>query len=271
MPALSPNGKQLAVQVSDPARFTSELWLWDLTRNLGSRFTFADRVVLHAAWSSDGTRLVYGREHGIGFGIFVNSVGAFGAESLLYASSRVLNVCDWSTDGHWVLYMTGSKSNNDIDMYALSTSDPLHPAPVVATQFWEVHPALSPDGNWLAYASTESGQFEVYVQPFMRPGGRWRISTQGGLQPFWRGDGREMFYLALDGGLMSVPVEPGAPPRFSHPVKLFEAPAKVRFDTPNQYAPTRDGQRFLFVASGGEAKPGTTTIMLDWPALLPKR
>jgi Tol biopolymer transport system component len=271
MPALSPNETQLAVQVTDPSKFGTELWLWDLSSGLGSRFTFASKWILHPAWSPDGARLAYGEANGsgTGSGIFVKLADGAGAESLLYASTGLIDVSDWSADGRWILYMESPGA--DIDIFALSPSDPVRSVPIVATKSLEVHPALSPNGKWLVYASLESGQWEVYVRSFDGRGGRWRVSRQGGVQCFWRGDGREIFYLGLDGELMAVTVAPGTPPRFSMPQRLFASPSTVRFNTRNQYVPTRDGQRFLFVVSEGEMKAGPTTVMLDWPALLPKK
>ena len=158
-----------------------------------------------------------------------------------------------------------------LDIYALELSSVVRPVPIVTSKFVDAHPALSPDGKWLVYVSQDTDQSEVYVQPFQGSGTRWRISTQGGIEPFWRADGREIFYLALDGGLMSVAVEPGARPQFALPRKLFDSPEPAHFDTRTQYAPTRDGQRFLFVAHEGHGEMGSTTVVLNWPLLLPRR
>ncbi len=105
---------------------------------------------------------------------------------------------------------------------------------------------------------------EVYVQAFPGPGGKWRISTTGGLEPHWRGDGKELYYLTLDSRVMAVAVTPGPAPKFSLPQKLFDTPLGPPFPTRNRYVVTPDGQRFLFVAPAGEARPGVTTVVLDW-------
>jgi hypothetical protein len=143
--------------------------------------------------------------------------------------------------------------------------------PVVATKFWDSSPALSPDEKLLAYASLEWDRWEVYVQSFPGPGGRTRISAHGGVQPTWRGDSRELYYLGLDAGLMAVTVEPGPPPRFSPPRKLFDAPVKVPSQAVTTYLPTRDGQRFLLVSPEGEKRVGATTVILNWPSLLAEK
>jgi hypothetical protein len=113
----------------------------------------------------------------------------------------------------------------------------------------------------------ESGEIEIYVQGFPEPADRRRISAHGGLQPFWRGDGRELFFLTRERSLMSVTVNPGPPARFSLPVKLFDAPVVPRPITRDLYQPTRDGQRFLMLTEENQGRPvGATTVVLDWLA-----
>jgi len=158
-------------------------------------------------------------------------------------------------------------ANQSFNIYAVSADDISKGlTPLVTTPFLDIHPAISPDGKWLAYTSLESGQNEIYVQRFPEPGDRRRISAQGGVQPFWRGDSRELFYLALDRSIMSVAVTPGPPARFSLPVKLFDSPAVIRPITRNLYVPARDGQRFLMVTPAGEGRVAATTVVLDWLA-----
>jgi len=162
--------------------------------------------------------------------------------------------------------MRPSSANESFNIYALATDGSAKMDPLVTTPFLDVHPVFSPDGKWLAYMSLESGQNEIYVQSFPEPVHRRRISAQGGAQPFWRGDGRELFYLALDRSLMSVAVLPGPPARFALPVKLFDAPVVPRPITRNLYVPSRDGQRFLMVTPAGDTRVAATTVVLDWLA-----
>jgi hypothetical protein len=109
------------------------------------------------------------------------------------------------------------------------------------------------------------------VQSFPGSGGKWRVSTAGGGGPTWRGDSRELYYVTPDRKLMTVSVEPGSPPRFSLPQKLFDTPLGPPFPTRNRYVVTRDGQRFLFVAPEGGGNVGATTVVLDWLGRLEKR
>ena len=127
----------------------------------------------------------------------------------LLASSSVMGVEDWTHDGRFVIFLCGTGR-----ICALPLKGDRTPVPLIESSSSVDEPHVSPDGRWLAYSGNDTGQWEVYVQPFMRPGGRVRVSTNGGSQPRWRGDGRELFYLALDGTMMSVrtadPATPGA-------------------------------------------------------------
>ena len=129
-------------------------------------------------------------------------------------------------------------------------------------------PHVSRDGRWLAYSSNETGQWEVYLQPFMRPGGRVRVSTNGGSQPRWRADGKELFYLALDGAMMSVDTSDPANARL-----LRESCSNLRFwvnPVEDQYDVTADGQRFLVIVPEGQ-QATRLTVLTNWPSLLSGR
>jgi hypothetical protein len=152
------------------------------------------------------------------------------------------------------------------DIQGMTPGDTTRMAPLVATDFSEYGPAASPDGRLFAYVSWESGKEEVYVQTLSGPSGKWRISTEGGREPAWRADGRELFYVGPARQLWSVTVEPGPAPKFALPVKLFDAADMINeLNTRNRYVVTKDGQRFLIVARQGVAKLGATTVVLDWP------
>ena len=270
-PALSPDGTQLAVKVSDLSRQGGDIWLWDLTRDLGSRFTFADQDVDCPVWSPDGSRVVYSVTRDNFSDLHIKRVGGTGADSILFASDQQKFAGSWAPDGRWITYLMRSGAVRQFDVYGLSLGDPIRPVPLAASPFMDVAGVISPDGGWVAIVSDESGQFEVYVQSFPGVGGKWRVSTAGGGDPTWRGDSRELYYVTPDSKLMMVSVEPGSPPRFSLPQKLFDTPLGPRFPTRNRYVVTRDGQRFLFVAPEGGGNVGATTVVLDWLENLQKR
>ena len=271
VPALSPDGTQLAVVVNDPSRQLGDIWLWDLARNLGSRFTFETQDVDCPVWSPDGARVAYSISRGNTWDLHVKAAGGEGADSLLFASDEEKYAESWSSDGRWLSYMMRSSAVRRWDIYALPMEGSSRPVPLATTPFLEVEPQISPDVKWLAYMSDESGQPEVYAQSFPGPGGKWRISTQGGRDPAWRGDGKELYYIAPGGKMMAVALEPGVPPRFSLPRELFDTPLGAPFPTRNRYVVTRDGQRFLFVAPQTEGQLGPTTVVLDWLGRLKRR
>jgi Tol biopolymer transport system component len=267
-PALSPDGTQLAVAVYSKAG-PSDIWIYDLERNLGSRFTFSDKNTIEPAWHPDGSRLAYQEGGDDTRGIFVKPVGGGGAATLLYRSEAESGLCSWSSDGRWLTYVVRGEAPS-WDIHALSLGDSVRSVPVTATPFHEYQAAPSPDGSLLAYGSTESGSGEVYVQTFPGPGGKWRISNSGGSEPHWRADGRELYYLDPGRTMVAVTVEPGVPPRFSLPRELFQTGATSRNLVRNRFDVTKDGQRFL-ILTGSDMAVGPTTVVLDWLGRLEKR
>ena len=151
-------------------------------------------------------------------------------------------------------------------MFVLPLSDDRKPVSFLQTQFNEQDSALSSDGRWIAYASNESGTYEVYVAPFPSPGVRTRVSVSGGQKPRWRGDGREIFYLAPDGMLMAVAMS-GNGPNFD--VGAAKALFQTRATTGNDpYDVTADGQRFLVNSAIEDALSAPITVVVDWTAKL---
>jgi hypothetical protein len=166
---------------------------------------------------------------------------------------------DWSTDGRFILYQALDTRTN-YDLWALPIEGERKPITLVQTAFSETFGRLSPDDRWLAYTSDESGRLEVYVRPFLRPGGAQLISTRGGMQPVWRRtDGNELFYLSPERRVMSVSVQSDASTfRASVPRALFDEPVGG-----DSYAVSRDGQRFLINTALPEAS-APIQIVLNW-------
>ena len=150
------------------------------------------------------------------------------------------------------------------------------PFPFLSTEFNEERGRFSPDGHWIAYASDESGHFEIYVRPFSPDsqenisgtGGKWLISTAGGTAPRWRGDGKELYYLAPDGSLMAVEIS--ATPSFQAgtPKVLFKTPLGP--NSISQWDIAADGKRFLFPAPTSQSRQAPFNVVLNWPSLLKK-
>jgi Tol biopolymer transport system component len=251
---------------------TTDVWLFDLQRPVPTRFTSDPEFEVYPIWSPDGTRIAYmsNRRSAAGtmFDTYVKSVSGDGREDLLVggdAGNAAQIPEDWSADGRFVLYTDTEKG-----VWAVRTDADKKPFPVVETVgFLSASGAqFSPDGEWIAYQSQESGQrTEVFVQRFPGPARKVQISTTGGVQVRWRRDGRELFYVSPDNRRVSVPTrldserdiaEPGTP------VRLFSArfTGDPRAATSRQYAVSADGQRFLIDTVSEVALP--MIVVLNW-------
>jgi eukaryotic-like serine/threonine-protein kinase len=173
---------------------------------------------------------------------------------------------DWSRDGKFILYRHADELQY-ATLPGLTSNAYLKSSAILRNgQF-------SPDGKWVAYNSNETGKWEIYVTSFPEPHGKWQISTTGGEQPRWRGDGRELFYLSSDGRMMGVPVSTGASFSSGAPVVLFQANPAVPVSYLNifGYAVTRDGQRFLINTVMEPEERIPMSVVLNWDVGMKKK
>lgn len=258
----SPDGRRVAF---DAGTGNADIWIRDFTRGVTSRFTFDSAPEVTPLWSPDGQRIVFtSRANGPGDLHVKSASGTREAEPLLVTPDPKY-ATDWSRDGAYILFTTRT-TETGWDVWALPTNGEKTPFPLASTRFDEVSASLSPDGNYVAYFSNESGRSEVYVQEFPQARTKWQISTAGGSQPTWRGDGRELFYRA-GSALMAVPVETGTVFSAGAPVELFQA----RFPSITlraHYRPTPDGQRFLVLAPLERTATHPASVVLNWTAAL---
>jgi dipeptidyl aminopeptidase/acylaminoacyl peptidase len=183
------------------------------------------------------------------FDLYRKSIDGSGAEELVLATPLPKGPTDWSPDGRVLLYRSPG-AETGLDIWALPLERDQKPFAVVQTMFDERDAKFSPDGRWIAFESNESGQREIYVRPFPGPGSNTRVSRSGGAQARWRADGRELFYVALDGRMMAVPVQFGSDGRVfeaGEPLGLFATRIGGAAQTRNrqQYVVSTDGRRFL--------------------------
>ena len=263
--SFSPDGKRL---VFDASANTSvgDIWIRDLTRGVTSRFTFDTAAELAPVWSPDGRRIVYtSRAKGPGDLYVKDASGTREAEALL-VTPDVKFASDWSRDGAYILFTDQAPTETGFDIWALPTAGDKKPFPIVKTKFNELFATFSPDGKYVAYSSNESGRPEVYVQEFPEARNKWQVSTNGGGEVFWRGDGKELFYRAGN-RVMAVPIQEGATFTVGTPVELFQAPFAV-VTVRGHYRPTPDGQRFLVIASLGKEAVHPASVVLNWTAAL---
>jgi dipeptidyl aminopeptidase/acylaminoacyl peptidase len=274
-PALSPEERRVAVALGTGSPGNLDIWIVDIARNVPSRQTSDPGVDLSPVWSPDGARIAFGSRRSGKTSLRHRSIdGTAPDESLVEDGSSDLMILpsDWSADGRFIAYTLSGAFPRRSDVWVLPLFGDRKPVPVAQTGFLEAGGVLSPDGRWIAYTTDEGGQPNVSVQAFLRPGGRHPVSREGGSQPSWRADGKELFYLGLDGTLMAVAIDAIGDFTAGVPQALFQAGAPtfnfatsvMTSGTSQSYAVTKDGQRFLVNAKPAAVAP--LTVLLNWPA-----
>jgi serine/threonine-protein kinase len=275
-PRISPDGRRVAVGFTEPDR---QIWLYDLSRDTLTRFTFQGNNNLVPFWTPDGKRIAFTSNKDGQRNLFWQLADGSGGLERLTTSEFVQLPASWSPDGQ-LLAFSEVNATTGYDIWVVRLSGPssgsgqVHKAePFLRTQFNEAAPQFSPDGHWLAYISDESGRKEIYVQPYPGPGGKWQISTEGGVEPLWNRNGRELFYRS---GKKMMAVEIATKPSFSAgtPKVLFEGTYQSlpTISTPN-YDVSPDGQRFLMLkpTEQTQAAPTQITVVLNWFEELKRR
>jgi Tol biopolymer transport system component len=261
--ALAPDEKRVAVTLLTGTPENRDIWLIDIPRSVSSRLTSDPANDVLPTWSPDGSRIVFGSNRQP-IGIYVRSAGGGGSDEPLLKGDEGINPLDWSRDGRSILYFVQSGSGSKLGV--LPTEGDKKPYPLTQTAFNSDHGAFSPDGKWVAYTSNESSREDVYVQAFQGKGGSYRVSRNGGTQPMWRGDGRELFFLAPDSTMMAVSISTADGFEAGIPQALFASGAVNFTGNRRQYAVTRDGQRFLINLPQQRATPTPLTVVVNWQA-----
>jgi serine/threonine protein kinase/Tol biopolymer transport system component len=267
-PSISPDERHVAVYRTVGGN--TDIWLLDTARGVLSRFTFDAANDVNAIWSPDGGRMVFQSNRKGVSDLYQKALAGGGKEEPLLASSQDKAPMDWSSDGRFLLFRN-TDPNMGYDLWALPFGGERTPFPVVQTNFEERDGQFAPDGRWVAYQSNESGRVEVYVQPFPHQGGKWQISSAGGAQVRWRRDGKELFYIALDGRLMAVSTRTAAHSETfdaGAPVPLFRTRlgGAVQAINRQQYIVSADGQRFLMNTLTEESGTSPLMVVLNWNA-----
>jgi Tol biopolymer transport system component len=266
-PSRSPDGRYLAVlrRVNGNA----DIWLLELRGARFSKFTDHPAEDIFPVWSRDGSRIAFTSNRNGEFGLYQKRTTGGGEELLLPRGREEIFACDWSPDGQYLLYQKQSAERSR-DFWALPLLGGGKPFSVGQTEFEERDGQFHPGGKWIAFHSNRSGRFEVYIQPFPGPGEPRPVSTNGGAQARWRSDGRELFYVALDGKLIAVPINIAADSQtvdVGLPVPLFAARLGRRVVSGGsgaQYVVSDDGQRFLMNTVVPEANRTPIRVLVNW-------
>ena len=267
-PSLSPDGFRLAVAVGENHK--GDIWVFDLKRGTASRLTLNSADDVNPIWSVDGSQVFFSSTSNGLYGIYQKAANGLGSTQQVFQSQQQpAALDDISTDGRYAIYDTAATLTTD-QLWALPLFGDRKPFPFVQGSFGAASAQFSPNGRYVAYNSNETGkEEEIYVQTFPQQTGRWEISTSGGLQPMWRHDGKELFYLSPDKKLMAVDVNTtSATFQAGNPKELFQARLVPTSYWRNIYVPSPDGQRFLMITPAGASKPEPITVIVNWPVLL---
>jgi Tol biopolymer transport system component len=259
-PALSPDESRLAYSRRDdqPA---GDIWTLEFARPTPTRFTFSPETDIYPLWTPDGSAIIYSSTTD---GVVVKPFAAAGAARKLVQWQRNNMAIPMQVSGGNTLVLFGDMgTETGFDVFTAPFPAGGTPVPVVQGPLTDAEAQISPDGRWLAYATTETGGYEVFVQPVGATGARWQVSTAGGRQPQWRRDGRELFFVTNDRKFYAVEVRAGASFEVGTPRLLFDMPSNT-VAVRNSYVPSRDGQRFL-VNKLLNTTPSPINVIVNWP------
>jgi len=274
--ALSPDERHLAVTKATGPGATN-IWLLDLSPGGAStRFTFGSTSNGEPVWSPDGNNIVFSSNRDGRYNLYQKPAKGEKAEEVLLKSSEDKRATSWSRDGRFLLYQVDHPKNM-LDIWVLPLNGDRKPVPFLITEFNERQARFSPDGHFVAYTSNESGHDEVYVRSFsmsaagtaVEASGKWLISNGFGVEPHWRGDGRELYYRSPGAGIRAVEIatNPAFRAGNPHPLGLWSSHFADKVAN-SQWDSAADGKRFLGPALTGGPQP--YTVVLNWQAGLKK-
>jgi hypothetical protein len=274
--AVSSDGKRAAVSRRENSTGKYAIWLYDFSRGTSSRFTFGSASVMNPIWSADESHIFFASDANGRFDLYQKAANGTKDEELLLKSSEAKYPMSVSRDGRFLIYSSEDpKPTSMFHLWVLPLEGDRKPFPFEHNEFRESEGHFSPDGRFVVYRSDESGRFEIYVRTFSpqsgaaqsTTGGKWQISSGGGLRPWWGPDGKELYYLTPDGKVMvvevsTIPTFQAGPPQF-----LFQVPPQNR-RLPGIH--TADGKRFLFPVPADRTAQTPFTVVLNWQAGLKK-
>jgi serine/threonine protein kinase/Tol biopolymer transport system component len=260
-PQLSPDETHVLFTRTDPQNRAGDIWLVELRRGTASRLTSQPSFEWRPIWSPDGHQILFASNRNGPMNLYQLPVSG-GEDKVLLQSSKRLTPTDWSRDGRLIVYGEVDAKTQE-DLWILPLDGGRKPFPFLRTEFNERQGRLSPDGRWIAYTSDESGAAEVYVQGFPDregSGPKIRVSVDGGSNPKWRGDGKELLYIARDQRLRAVDVKAAS---------TFEVgTTRTLVEVSQDYTFTADGQRFLVSTAVGDSSSAAIVLLVNWTSAL---
>jgi eukaryotic-like serine/threonine-protein kinase len=269
--ALAPNGKSVAFDKTDLESQSSDVWTYDFERDSSQRLTFGRGIDAEPVWSPDGKKIIFASARAGLFRLYIKNADGSEEEKLLPldpSDDADEYPTSWSPDAKHFLYDRDAEATRP---WVAELPD-LKTHPLFTATETRKNAQFSPDGKWMSYTSNENGRWDIYVTSFPDVQGKWQVSNNGGTQPRWRRDGKELFYLAPDGKMMASPVTTGEHFGAGTPQPLFQANAREQVAGSElvMYDVTLDGQRFLINTQMETNHSQSMMVILNWPVVLDK-
>ncbi len=270
-PKLSPDARKLSLTVLRDGNW--DVWVYDLERRVATRLTFHEGYDGDQVWSPDGEFLTFTSDRDGRENPYVKRADGSGEPERLSVVDHSFWAASWSPDGKWIL---GEVQADSFDLWAIPADGQGEPVEYLSTQFYERFPAISPDGNWVAYMSDESGRQEIYVRPFPAASGKWQVSDGGGSWPAWSHDGSEIFYRSQDGMMASPVSTENGTFRAGRPVQLAQGGFSgdqigiaVSGSIFSDFEPMPGGESFVVLLGGeGQGLQTHVTLVTNWFGIL---
>jgi Tol biopolymer transport system component len=256
LPKISPDGKRIAIGITEK---DAQVYIYDIARDTLNRFTFQGSNNLVPLWTPDGKRIAYISNSTGPRNIFWQFADGTGGLDRLNTSPQLSIPGSWSPDGKVLAYSI-IDPHMGYDIWTMSPID--HKTQIfLQTKFNESAPQFSPDGRWMAYTSDESGRYEIYLVPYPGPGGKWQISSDGGREPLWNRNGRELFFRNGN-KMMAAPINTQQGFSAGTPKMLFQGQYVTLANSTPNYDVTADGQKFLMLKSA--VQPTQIDVVVNW-------
>ena len=263
-PTLSPDGTRVAYH------FDQGVWIRNLAQ--GTAFKLTAEFGNYPAWTSDGLAVSYYTQDSTGFRLALKRADGSAQARLLFTDRLNLVESLWTPDGRSLIIRSAANTAGAGDIYVSRAAADSTPTPILHSAFNDAEPAISPDGQWLAYVANESGRYEVYVVPFpSTASARWSVSTRGGTEPLWSRAGDELFYRDAASNMVSVRVRTTPTFTIGASKVLFPSSSYISFSGHHQYSVSADGRRFLMVRQYGVAQSPRLVLVKNWVTQLQTR